>query len=268
MKRHELLGRNLVETVEKTLDSIERGIRRHTERIQPGQPEQEWSRLRLIGDALSFAVMEHLGYGLVPRLRERLDAGVDQTLEYYLGDWWKGCESDARKLDWSRPDRELAWYDVLKDGLLLAALTDRWADITRICSWFRPGINEENQFEMKGYELQHFYYAVALSLQDPPLPEAKEIWAFVRAGKAKRAKHLCEAWDAALARNQKAFDKSLKAAVTHFLKMDAKDAPNPCFWVARDASFVWLFAEHQGLTFPPLAPELEAAVVRRQTVFP
>ncbi|MCU0873957.1 MAG: hypothetical protein MUE50_16595 [Pirellulaceae bacterium] len=162
----------------------------------------------------------------------------------------------------------MMWYDELQDGLLLGALTGRWDDVRRICSWFKPGLTVENQFELKGYEHQQLFFAIALSLRDDPPPETEAIFASVRGCKAKRTRLLCAVWDAAVAKDQRAFDKALKESVAHFLKTDAQDVPNVCFWVALNASFVWLFAEWNGLRFPALPPKLEAAVVRRETVFP
>ena len=52
----------------------------------------------------------------------------------------------------------------------------------------------------------------------------------------------------------------------HFLKSDAEDVPNPNFWVALRPSIVWLIAERNGLAFPKLTEQQDAAVVRRQTV--
>ncbi len=268
MKRHEILGRNLHETREITLSMLAKGEAKCLQRTAPGQPQQQFDRERQIGLAVGHAVLEHLGYGPIERLPERLNAGVDQTLEYYFGDWWKADEDDARALDWSRPDRRLMWYSVLQDGLLLGALTGRWDDVRRICSWFKLGLTAENQFELKGYEHQQLFFAIALSLRGDPPPETEAIFASVRGCKAKRTRLLCAAWDAAVAKDQRGFDKALKESVAHFVKTDAQDVPNVCFWVALNASFVWLVAERNGLRFPALPPKLEAAVVRRETVFP
>jgi hypothetical protein len=76
---------------------------------------------------------------------------------------------------------------------------------------------------------------------------------------------LCAAWEAAVARDQKAFDKAFKATVDYFLKNDADGNTIQC-WVALDQSLVWLIAERNGLKFPKLREERDAAVVRRQTI--
>lgn len=268
MARHEILGCKLRETRDVTLACLEKDDQDALSRIGSRQRAQQFDRQMLIMRIVYRAVLEHLGYGPIDGLRERLDLGVDQTIDYFPGDWWKTDEYDARALDWSRPDRALVWYDVLQDGLLLGALTDRWDDVRRICSWFKPGLTAENQFELKGYEHQQLFFAIALSLRDDPPRETEAIFSSVRGCKAKRTRLLCAAWDAAVAKDQRGFDKALKESVAHFVKTDAQDVPNVCFWIARNASFVWLFAERNGLRFPALPLRLDAAVLRRETVFP
>jgi hypothetical protein len=114
-------------------------------RTAPGQPQQQFARERQIGSAVWRAVLEHLGYGPIDGLLEHLNAGGDHTLEYFSGEWWKADDDDSRALDWSRPDRALMWCDILQDGLVLGALTQRWNDVRRNCCWFKLGLPTENQ---------------------------------------------------------------------------------------------------------------------------
>ena len=85
MKRHEILGRNLHETREVTLSLMADRDAKFVARTAPGQPQQQFARERQIGSAVWRAVLEHLGYGPIDDLLEYLNAGVDNTLEYFLG---------------------------------------------------------------------------------------------------------------------------------------------------------------------------------------
>jgi hypothetical protein len=115
------LGRKLHETREVTLSLMADRDTKFVARTAPGQPQQQFARERQIGSAVWRAVLEH------------------------SGEWWKADDDDSRALDWSRPDRALVWYDILQDGLAFGALTQRWNDVRRICSWFKLGLTTENQ---------------------------------------------------------------------------------------------------------------------------
>jgi hypothetical protein len=138
--------------------------------------------------------------------------------------------------------------------------------LSRICAWFddtvqleyRGGLNEDADMIL--------YLCIAASMSQTPPADLEAMLAYVKSGRARRPKLLCAAWEAARGTDQKTFDKSFKSSVQQFIKSDAEDAPNPYFWVAVRQSFVWLLAEHNGLAFPELTEQLDAAVVRRQTI--
>ncbi len=187
-------------------------------------------------------------------------------MEYCYGDWWSHEESDARSLDKSRSDRSLRWFEVLPNALLLGGLTGRWDDIAKICSWFDTTIQTEYQAGLIEDQYMQLFLCIASSLSSKPMPGIEDVLAKVKACRTRRPKLLCAAWQAAIAKDQKAFDKALKEAVAHFLKVDAQNVPNVNFWVALHPSITWLIAERNGLQFPELPEELDAAVVRRQTI--
>ncbi len=220
----------------------------------------------LITITVMHAVLEHLGYGPIDRLLDRLNIGVDHCVEYFFGDWWLGDESDAQALDKSRPDRALRWFDILPNALLLGGLTSRWDDVAKICSWFDATIEAEYQAGQIEDQYMQLFLCIASDLRPQPMQGVDDLLAKVKSCRTKRPKLLCAAWEAAIARDQKAFDKALKESVSHFLKVDAQDVPNVNFWVALHPSVVWLIAERNGLKFPELPEKLDAAVVRRQTI--
>jgi hypothetical protein len=265
-KRHEILGRALRTSVEVCLDCMAQEEAMYIEVTAPGKPHQAFARESQIRWAVRMAVMEHLGYGPIEDLPKRLNDGVDKSLEYFFGDWWQTDDADARGLDKSGPDRALRWFDILPNALLLCGLADRWDDLSRICSWFddtvqleyRGGLNEDADMIL--------YLCIASSMSQSPPADMDAMLAHVKSGRARRPKLLCAAWEAARGGDQKVFDKSFQSSVQQFLKSDAEDAPNPYFWVAVRQSFVWLLAERNGLAFPELPVQLDAAVVRRQTI--
>jgi hypothetical protein len=230
-----------------------------------GLYQEHTGRNEEIGALLDFAVLQHLGYGPINDLVGRLNHGVTSALDYFCGDWWKRTEEDAKALDKSRPDRRLVWAEALMKGLLLCGLTGRWDDAARICSWFDESIPAVYPGGEMGDDYGALFLCIASDLRAQPIPGVQEILAQVKACRYKRPRVLCAAWEAAVARDQKAFDKAFKATVDYFLKHDA-DVNTIQSWVALEQSLVWLIAERNGLKFPKLREELDAAVVRRQTI--
>jgi hypothetical protein len=266
LKRHEILEKKLHATLEYTLSSIAESESENLERTAPGKPAQQFAREWEIRTPVRCAVLEHLGYGPIENLVGRLNRGVDRAVEYYFGDWWRGDEYDSKCLDKSRADRELRWFDVLPHALLLGGLTGRWNDVAKICSWFDASIEMEYQAGMLEDAYMQLFLCIASSLSPTPMPGVEAILANVKACRTKRPRLLCAVWEAALAKDQKAFNKALKDSVSHFLKSDAEDVPNVTFWVALHPSFIWLLAERNGLAFPELPEQIDAAIVRRQTI--
>jgi hypothetical protein len=266
MKRYEILGKRLHNSREQFLHFLEKGDADALARRADPRSFQQFDRELQISGIVTYAVLEHLGYGPIENLAAKLERGVDNAIEYFFGNWWVGNESDARNLDKSRPDRELRWFGVLPNLLLLGGLTGRWQDVERICSWFDASIEMEYQAGQLEDEYMQLFLGIASNLRAQPMPGVQELLAKVRTSRTKRPRLLCAAWEAAINKDQKTFDKALKESVAHFLKTGAADVPNPNFWVALDPSLVWLIAERNGLSFPKLPEKVDAAIVRRQTI--
>jgi hypothetical protein len=98
------------------------------------------------------------------------------------------------------------------------------------------------------------------------MPGVEAMLANVKADRAKPPRLLCALWESALVKDPKAFNKALKDSMSHFLKVDAQNVPNPFFWVALHPSIIWLMAERNGLAYPELPEQIDAAIVRRQTI--
>ncbi len=265
-KRHEILGRNLHTSLEECMEVTNEEYATYPELVAPGKPNQQFFREHHIGFCVGDAVLQHLGYGPIEDLQGRLNHGVDCAVEYFFGDWWRASEADAQALDKTRLDRSLRWFDVLPHALLLGGLTGRWDDVAKICSWFDESIELEYRGGMNEDAYMQLFLCIASNLSPTPMSGAEELLSNVKASRSRRPRLLRAVWEAALAKEQKAFDRALQDAVSHFLKVDAKDVSNPNYWVALHPSFVWLLAERNGLEFPELPEKIDAAIVRRQTI--
>ncbi len=267
-KRHEILGKELHVPLSESLGVLGECEKDYeleiTTRPLPGG--QQYSRASYLGDVIFYAVLEHLGFGPIDNLKARIDRGVDEALDYFLKDWWRANKNDVLALDKSRRGRQLQWFEPLKSALLLGGLAGRWDDIVKICSWFDETIELQYQARQIEDEYMVLFLCIVSNLRAQPFKQADKMLEKVKKCRTRRPKLLCAAWEAAVAKDQKAFDKAFKDSVAYYVKSETQDVPNVCFWVALDPSIVWLIAEHNGLKFPELPEELDAAVVRRQTI--
>lgn len=267
-KRHEILGKELHCPLSESLEILRKKETDYELEIttQPPPIGQQFTRERYLRDVVYFAVLEHLGFGPINNLNGRILRGVKEASDYFLAEWWRANEDDARALDKSRRKRELQWFRPLRSALLLCGLSGRWDDVVRICSWFDENIELEYQAGQIEDEYMLLFLCIVSNLRTEPLVRVDKMLATVKKCRTRRPKLLCAAWEAAMNKDQKAFDKAFKESVAYFVKAEAEDVPNICFWVALDQSIVWLIAERNGLSFPELPEELDAAVVRRQTI--
>jgi hypothetical protein len=99
-------------------------------------------------------------------------------------------------------------------------------------------------------------------------PRPTHWWPTSRKHASRYSRHtpICALWEAAIAKDQKAFDKAMKEEMSYFFKKEEENAPNWTMWVSLHTSAVWMIAEKNGLAFPKLSLKQDAAVVRRQTV--
>ncbi len=266
MKRHEMLGLNLHDPLDEVMKAVAMGMENSATHIAQGKPNQEFPRFMQFEDIVIHASLEHLGYGPIPNLKPMLEQGVDRAVEYFFGDWWRKCENDSIRLDKSRPDRALSWFGVLQKALLLGGLTGKWGEVAKICSWFDATIEAEFQGGLIDDSYQQLFLCIASKLAPTPMTNVEQILTSVRAAKSKPTKLLYAAWQSVMDQDQKSFNKAFKESVSHFAKSGGKNLPNVNFWLALDQSAVWLIAEREGLSFPPLPDKLDASVLRRQTI--
>ena len=247
-------------------------------------------RAHAIKSIFNLVAFQHLGFGEVPGIRERVEMGIDLSVDYFGGDWWtpdginrlepekkskfrlddpkqleNTVERNARALNKSHPERELEWYSALRGGLFFGGLSERWEDVMRICSWFDATIEPEYSAGTIENQLFQLYICIAGSLSPEPMEGADQLLQQVKNCRLKRIRLLCAAWEAVIAADQAAFDKAFTETVKHFVA-------NPSAitiayeWVAMHQSIIWLIAEHRGLQFPAMSDKCRAAVVTPQSL--
>lgn len=226
-------------------------------------------RESIVTNALVNLVAVHLEFYSSPNIRDETCRGADHALEYFYGSWWQDDDQDRACLDKSLPlaQRRLIWMSPYLMGVFLCASVDRWEAVQELSDWVDESVTPEFQFEVNDDGFSFLLIYLASKLRKQPLTKEHNIEEFIRSSKSKKSKLLLDVIDSALTRSQKDFDKSLVASLKHWEKTGIQDCPNLRYWIALPQSMIWLIAERNGLSFPALPANLDAMVVRKQTVF-
>jgi hypothetical protein len=271
-KRHEILNRKLYVAPEQCLALFNLEFAARPQNTAPGQPLQHVRRESNLNNCVLMAILEHAGYGPIEGLSDRLNYGMDWALEYYFGDWYRDDEAQRDYGDKiPEPRRLLLATGVFWQSLFFGGLTGRWADVEHIAGWYNGHVDLASQAPLLEPFLDvQLQLAVAASLAPAPIPGAETLVARIQQDDDRHREHLrflFRLWEAALAKDQPAFDKALKDKLKSFLEKQNRAAETDLrTWVDLYASAIWLIAERNGLAFPKLREKQDAAIVRRQTV--
>ena len=149
---------------------------------------------------------------------------------------------------------------------MLGGLTNRWADVEKICQWFDEAFDNKFQGGFITDENELFLLCMTFHTSGRKLSCLDEMIATVRNSKSKRTRLLCAAWEAAVAKDQAAFDRAFAEGLKIFVAKEMDDGPNFMLWMAVKDTAVWAIAERNGLRFPKLNDKCEAVVIRRETI--
>lgn len=218
---------------------------------------------------LGMLAMHHLGYKIPVDPEDWLNRGFDVTIDYFCGDWWKGDEDATESIDKTPGNEWIRWFNAFSRGLLLGLLSERWDEIAAVCGWVEPGLRAEalvvDDTEDVEVELPQVYLSVAASLRPEPMPGLEALEKRVRESKKPRPRLLFQAWEAARAGDQSAFDEGFVKCLAHFAAVACK-GPTPIHWVATHQSVIALAASRLGIKLPNLPPKLDALVMTRASL--
>ncbi len=226
-------------------------------------------RESMVTNALVNLIAVHLQIYRSSTIRDETSRGAERSLEYFYGSWWKEDAEDRANLDKSLPpeERRLVWMTPYLIGVFLCAMVDRWDSAQHLSDWVDESVTPEFQFEVNDDGFSFFLVYLASKLRSQPLANEHKIEEFIRNSSSKKSALLVEVLNAALLSSQRDFDKALSASLKHWEKTCIRDVPNLRYWIALPQSIVWLIAERNGLALPDLPPNLDALIVRKQTVF-
>lgn len=216
--------------------------------------------------SVSYAIIQHLEVFRVDCLEDKLNTGVDRSIEYFLGDWWKTNEIDVGYMDKTSPERALIWGGPYLHAAFLCGLTGRWDDLRGISEWVDESVYPEITFGAVEDEYMLFLLYVASSLRSKPLSRHDRLQAAIENGRPKRPRLLLKSFQTAMAGDQAGFSKAIVDSLKNCEKSEVEAVPNFNYWVGVPQSFVNTVAEKNGLSLPELPPNLDALLVRRSTI--
>lgn len=265
MQRYKLLGKKTpIDVNERRLVALERE-QKFLRKIGKGNWEQGL-RENNIDLAVNFAVIQYLDVFEVDDLNRRLNVGVDQSLDYFCGDWWKNSTTDSTYLDKSQPNHSLIWSNPYLHAAFLCGLTQRWSDLQRISEWVDESVCPEITFDAIDDEFVVFLIYIASTLRSRPLPAHEALRQAVERGRPKRPRLLLKAFQSATEDDQATFDHAIIESLKHCEKYEVEDVGNLNYWVGIPQSFICAIAERNGLTVPILPLHLDILTVRRSAI--
>ncbi len=226
-------------------------------------------RESIVAQAVNMMVAVHLQLCTDLPVAPEVNKGADRAIDYFYGNWWQADPNDRRNLDKSLPssERSIIWTAPYLYGVLLCALADRWNDVIHLSDWIDESIMPEFRFELNSDALSVFYIYLPSKLRSKPLLRELEMAEFIRNSRSKSAKLLLDVLNCSLSKSQRDFDNALIRSLKHAEKHEVEDVASLKYWVAIPQSAIWLIAERNGLSFPVVPPNLDALVLRRETVF-
>jgi hypothetical protein len=254
-----------------------------------GRPPDPGARLTHIEVLIGYLCWKHMGFLEMPDVTPELEEGLFEVTDYFHGDWWTEqslrrlakespelagiteydsiediIESNAELMDRSSPEGDSKWRRELRAGIIFGGLLGKWDEVVHICSALDADVSVEYSAGTIIDQYFHFYLVLAGKLSGQWTDGMQKLLDSAKKCRLKRLREVIAAWEAAVAGDQAAFDKTFPAAVKSFFKR--KDDPSEYMGVALDETVIWLIAERAGLTFPDLPDKLKAAVITRQSV--
>jgi hypothetical protein len=222
--------------------------------------------------AVNSLALIHLGFQVPKSADFFIEKGFDVAVDFFCGDWWKANDFEIEALDKSRNDGNLRWVSEFTCGLLLGLLSDRWDDVGRVCSWVETDLAPEYMGGFFEPELVHVYRSIAASLRAEPMPGLEDVEEEILKCRLQRPKVLFEAWRAARAGDQLAFENTFIKSLEHFDRYfdpehaERSDYAMPFYWIAPHHTVVALAAKRLGMRLPELTPKQEAWIMTRESL--
>lgn len=238
----------------------------------PPQESSYYFRKDDIWHAVNALSLHHLGFELTKPPEFFLERGFDVAVDYFCGDWWNDDEDAQEFLDKTTHRDNLEWVTEFTHSLLLGLLSERWDDVSRICSWVEADLVPEYMGGFFEPELVHVYRSIAAGLRSSPMPGLDMVERQILNCRLERPKVLFRAWQAARARDQSQFEKAFVDAVAHFGRYfdpehsERCDYAAPFDWIAPHHSVVAMAAVRLGMRLPQLTPKQEAWIMTRESL--
>ena len=179
--------------------------------------------------------------------------GIASAEDYFFGDWREGFEmSPGNALTADQCRKEIAWFDPLREGLVLALLMDDEGSAKTICKY--PSSDAVQQ-DIDGSKEDHeFYLLFSRYMCGEGLDELKASCDVIEAGRRRRPKH----WLDILRAIDRGEIEGVATALKKYLVYFRKTEQNSNVFreaVSLDASILWNLARIRGLLVHELARE-------------
>ena len=261
MKRHEILNRELSQTVEYVKASQLKKWNKLLKHVKE-KPEKADYRFQQIEWAIRQAAFDHLGYGPTASLKSDLENAMDNANSFFTGTWWQANEYDRLMLDKKAEYPVQGWGMPATYGLILAHWTDRWEERLNVLDWIDEDVARGTQHE----DTYIYLMLYVVSLLHRRLSIHEGLTELIKRKCTKYERLLAASFEAIEEGDNEKFETSLKKGIKQFHKSEAEDVPNFLYWISVELSLVWAFASRQGISLPELGPQGDAVIIRPESI--
>lgn len=187
------------------------------------------------------------------------------TARLYFESNWSDDDYPACR-DKKPGNKDLFWFDIFRSGFLASLLADDTEALHALAAWTEHWMVPEPSDEDPLYAGTYLLLAAHFTSRSSE-SEYEKLATSVLKSRKKGPKLLLQAWQAAVAGDEKEFTVILKKSLQHFLETRSF-VPSPEDYLAVHQSTVVAAARTLGMTPLALPPELEALLLTQETIQP
>ena len=229
----------------------------------PSDKRQQSRREDDLHDLFFMLALRHFGAPATSDTAKLVALGAKLADEYFTTDWYDKHDYDRELMAKNRENKELAWFNCARYGLLHSFLAKNETVVATIANWVEPWMLPEDP----GMDptLAPLYVSVLSDLRTDKSTSLKDVESSLSKSRNKGPKLLYAAWQAVRKKHQAAFDTSLQQAISNFDKL-ARPPLGPADPIDLDATIILAAARHLGLQKPKLTQLQQARVITPETL--
>ena len=207
--------------------------------------------------------LRHFGAPATSDTGKLVALGAKLVNEYFTTPWHEKHDYDRELMAKNRENKELAWFNCARYGLLHSFLAKREDVVSVIAKWVEPWMVPEDPGVDPAFA--SLYVSFLSDFRSTKSANLNDVESSLAKSRKKSPKLLHAAWLAVRKKDQAAFAAALQQAIDDFDKL-AEPPLSPADAIALDATVILAAARHLCLQKPNLTEKQQARIVTPETL--